>query len=118
MVIRAFGADGLAARLEQHCDLAQRFAGWVESADDWELCAPVPFSLVCFRFAPPGTSEAERERRNSDILHRVNASGEAYLSHTKLAGRYVLRLAIGNIRTEERHLARAWTLLREAASSP
>ena len=115
MVIRAFGARGLAARLEHHCALARTFASWVEAEDGWEVVAPVPFSLVCFRFAPIGTSEAEREARNTAILHRVNASGEAYLSHTKLDGRYVLRLAIGNIRTEEAHVARAWELLSEAA---
>jgi aromatic-L-amino-acid decarboxylase len=115
MVIRAFGAEGLAARLEAHCALARRFADWVREEPEWEVSAPVPFSLVCFRYAPAGASEAECERRNAEILHRVNASGEAYLSHTKLNGKYVLRLAIGNIRTEERHLARAWELLREAA---
>ena len=115
MVIRAFGAQGLAARLERHCALAATFAGRVREEPDWELAAPVHLSLVCFRYAPPHTTEAERERLNTAILERVNASGEAYLSHTKLGGRYVLRLAIGNIRTEERHVARAWTLLTEAA---
>jgi aromatic-L-amino-acid decarboxylase len=115
MVIRAFGARGLAARLEHHCALARTFAAWVEAEDEWEVVAPVPFSLVCFRFAPDGTSEAEREALNAAILQRVNASGEAYLSHTKLDGRYVLRLAIGNIRTEEAHVARAWELLCGAA---
>lgn len=118
MVIRAFGAEGLAARLEHHCTLARRFAGWVEEEPNWELCAPVPFSLVCFRHAPPETTEAERERLNAEIMHRVNASGEAFLSHTKLGDRYVLRLAIGNIRTEERHVARAWALLRQGVSAP
>jgi aromatic-L-amino-acid decarboxylase len=115
MVIRAFGADGLSARLEQHCALGARFAEWVSAEPEWEVIAPVLFSLVCFRYAPAGTNEAERERINAEILQRVNGSGEAYLSHTKLDGRYVLRLAIGNIRTEERHVARAWTLLKEAA---
>lgn len=115
MVIRAFGARGLAARLEDHCTLARSFAVWVEAEAEWEVVAPVPLSLVCFRFAPAGTSEGERERLNAAILDRVNASGEAYLSHTKLDGRYVLRLAIGNIRTEESHVARAWDLLRAAA---
>ncbi len=118
MVIRAFGAEGLAARLEQHCALAGRFASWVADDPAWETNAPVLFSLVCFRYAPDGTNEGERERLNAEILQRVNASGEAYLSHTKLDGRYVLRLAIGNIRTEERHVARAWELLREAAVQP
>ena len=116
MVIRAFGAEGLAERLDAHCTLARLFAGWVEQETDWELSAPVPFSLVCFRHAPSGASDAECERLNAAILQRVNDSGEAYLSHTKLHGRYVLRLAIGNIRTEERHVARAWELLREAAA--
>ena len=116
MVIRAFGADGLARRLDRHCELARTFASWVAGDPDWELCAPVPFSLVCFRHVAAGTTEAERNERNAEILQRVNASGEAYLSHTKLGNRYVLRLAIGNIRTEESHLARAWTLLREAAA--
>ncbi|MDQ6635002.1 MAG: pyridoxal-dependent decarboxylase, partial [Gemmatimonadota bacterium] len=118
MVIRAFGADGLAARLEHHCALARTFASWVESDADWETSAPVPLSLVCFRYAPRGSSEDALERANAEIMHRVNASGEAYLSHTKLDGRYVLRLAIGNIRTEERHVARARELLREAARGP
>jgi aromatic-L-amino-acid decarboxylase len=117
MVMRAFGADGLAARLDAHCGLARTFAVWVEQERDWEVCAPVPFSLVCFRFAPAGTTEAERDRLNTAILHAVNATGEAYLSHTKLNGRYVLRLAIGNIRTEERHVARAWALLRESSTA-
>lgn len=115
MVIRAFGAEGLAARLRQQMEMARDFAGWVDAAPDWERVAPVPFSLVCFRYAPDGTSEAEREALNAAILERVNASGRAYLSHTKLNGRYVLRLAIGNMRTERRHVARAWELLRAAA---
>ena len=115
MVIRAFGARGLAARLEHHCELARTFASWVSTRDGWELCAPVHLSLTCFRVAPAHASEAERERLNSAILQRVNASGEAYLSHTRLGGRYVLRLAIGNIRTQESHLARTWELLQRAA---
>jgi Glutamate decarboxylase and related PLP-dependent proteins len=115
MVIRAFGAEGLASRLEQHCTLARSVADWIEREPNWELSAPVPLSLVCFRYTPAGASDAECDRLNAAILQRVNESGEAYLSHTKLRGRYVLRLAIGNIRTEERHLARAWELLREAA---
>jgi aromatic-L-amino-acid/L-tryptophan decarboxylase len=116
MVMRAFGAEGLAARLENHCALAQQFAAWVTAEPGWELSAPTPFSLVCFRYAPEGESEKEMEKRNTAILRRVNESGEAYLSHTKLGDRYVLRLAIGNIRTEERHVARAWELLRMAAT--
>ena len=117
MVIRAFGADGLAARIERHCELARSFEGWVAADPDWELSAPVPFSLVCFRFAPAGMSEPERDRANAEILERVNASGEVFLSHTRLNGALVIRLAIGNIRTELRHVERAWALLRSSATS-
>jgi aromatic-L-amino-acid decarboxylase len=115
MVIRAFGADGLAARIRHHVELAREFAGWVEAEPGWTLAAPAPFSLVCFRCAPPGMSDDDADALNERILARVNASGEAYLSHTKLGGRFVLRLAIGNLRTEQRHVARAWELLRAAA---
>jgi aromatic-L-amino-acid decarboxylase len=73
------------------------------------------FSLVCFRFAPAGTSPEDADAMNQRILDRVNASGRAYLSHTRLDGRIVLRLAIGNLRTERRHVADAWSLLKEAA---
>jgi aromatic-L-amino-acid/L-tryptophan decarboxylase len=117
MVIRAFGAEGLADRLRGHCALARAFASWVERSDDWVLMAPVPFSLVCFRYAPPGMSEAEADRRNEAILHAVNAGGDVFLSHTKLGGRFTIRLAIGNIRTEERHVALAWRRLRDAAGA-
>ena len=116
MVIRAFGADGLAARIERHCELARLFEHWVKREPGWELSAPVPLSVVCFRYAPANLSEPERDRANAQIMRRVNESGEAYLSHTRLDGVYVLRLAVGNIRTEEKHVARAWELLREAAT--
>jgi aromatic-L-amino-acid decarboxylase len=117
MVLRYFGAAGIRRRLEAHVDLARMFAGWVDDADGWERLAPVPFSVVCFRHRPAGTDdEAALERHNAAIMDAVNASGEAFLSHTKLDGRYVIRLAIGNIRTEERHIRRAWELLTEAAA--
>ena len=117
-MIRAFGADGLAERIRFHCDLAEEFAGWVDAEPGWERMAPVPMSVVCFRWAPPDTSEAERDALNAEILATVNASGRAYLSHTKLGDRYTLRLAVGNLRTERRHVAEAWRLLREAAVRP
>ena len=109
MVLRHFGAAGLRARLAEHIRLAQLFAGWVEGSDEFELAAPVPFSVVCFRVR--GTDEL-----NEAVLDRLNASGEIFLSHTRLDGRYTLRLAVGNIHTNESHVARAWTLVREAAA--
>jgi aromatic-L-amino-acid decarboxylase len=116
MVIRAFGAEGLAERIRYHVQLAQEFAAWVRAEPDWEVCAPHPLSLVCFRYAPQGVSEEERNSLNDRIMADVNATGEVFLSHTKLDGRYVLRLAIGNIRTERRHVARAWDLVRAATA--
>ena len=101
----------------EHHRLATLFGQWVDGADDWQLMAPVPLGLVCFRWAGRGVSDAELDRRNEAIMHAVNASGEVFLSHTKLDGRFTLRLSVGNIRTEERHLARAWELLQHAASS-
>ena len=115
-VIRAFGAEGLAERIRYHCALAREFAGWVDEDPAWERLAPTPLSVVCFRWAPEGTSDAERNAMNAALLERVNASGRVYLSHTKLGDAYTLRLAIGNIRTERRHVAEAWRLLRAAAS--
>jgi aromatic-L-amino-acid decarboxylase len=114
MIIRAFGVRGLAERLRAHCALAQRFAEWVREDVDWELMAPVPFSLVCFRYAPRGLSDAELDARNEAIMHAVNSGGDVFLSHTKLRGRFTLRLAVGNIITEEKQFALALTRLRDA----
>jgi len=117
-VMRAFGVEGLAARVRHHCALATTFASWVQAHPEWEVVAPVPMSVVCFRHRPTGmTDERALEAHNAAILERVNASGEVFLSHTKLGDRYVLRVAIGNLRTTEVHLATAWRLLGEAALS-
>jgi aromatic-L-amino-acid decarboxylase len=107
----------LIARLREHRAIAQQLAGWIESRADWELVAPVPFSLVCFRYAPRGVSAAEQDRLNEAIMHAVNASGEMFISHTKLSGRFTLRLSIGNIRTSEGQVAAAWNRLQSAAIS-
>lgn len=114
--IRYFGERGIASRIREHVRLAELFRGWVDGEPDWEVCAPSPFSVVCFRYTPSGMSESGRDRLNAAILERVNRSGEVFLSHTRLHGRFVMRVAIGNLRTEERHVARAWELLRRAAS--
>jgi aromatic-L-amino-acid decarboxylase len=113
-VIRYFGVDGLRARLREHCRLARLFASWVDQRGDWELMAPVPFALVCFRAAAGGALNEERTNAlNEQIMNAINASGEAYLSHTKLNGRFTLRLSVGSIRVEERHLEKVWRLLNE-----
>ena len=117
MVIRAYGVDGLVERLREHRAIAERLAGWIESTPDWELAAPVPFSLVCFRYAPAGVGPAEQDRLNEAIMHAANASGEMFISHTKLSGRFTLRLSIGNIRTGEGQVAAAWNRLQAEARS-
>jgi aromatic-L-amino-acid/L-tryptophan decarboxylase len=115
ITLRYFGGEGLAARIGEHVRLGRLLAGWIEREDRWKLMAPVPFSTVCFRFEPGSASEDEADRLNEAILHGLNQSGTAYLSHTRLHGRYTLRLAIGNIRSEERHVRSAWDTLRRAA---
>jgi aromatic-L-amino-acid/L-tryptophan decarboxylase len=117
MVIRSFGTDGLAARIREHVRIAQEFASWIEAEPDWEIMAPHPFSLICFRYAPKGLDEERINALNQKIMDRVNASGEAFLSHTRLRGNFVLRLAVGNIRTEEKHVARVWELLRSSSDT-
>jgi aromatic-L-amino-acid decarboxylase len=117
MMIRAFGVEHLAQRLREHCAYARTFASWVESDPNWTLMSPVPFSLVCFRYAPRGMSDVECDLRNETIMHAVNAGGDVFLSHTKLNGRFTLRLAIGNLRTEQKHVELAWERLRAAALS-
>lgn len=113
-VIRSFGVDGIRRRIAEHCRLAEVFASWIAADPGFELAAPVPFSTVCFRAVWPGMSGSERDACNERILDRVNADGRVFLSHTKLHGAYTLRVAIGNLRTEERHLLCAWDLLRGA----
>jgi aromatic-L-amino-acid decarboxylase len=108
-VIRYFGRDGLAARINEHCRLARLFASWAEESENFELMAPVPFALVCFRANPKGIDDVDT--LNERIMNSINASGEAYLSHTKLNGKFTLRLSVGSIRVEERHLLKVWDLL-------
>jgi len=119
MILRYFGAEGLRDRLRHHIRLAQDFAARVDADPDFERLAPAPFSVVCFRAKPRGRewSESELKRLNEAILQRVNGSGEIFISHTALNGRFTLRVAIGNLRTTGRHVARAWELLRDALAA-
>jgi aromatic-L-amino-acid decarboxylase len=107
-VLRAYGREGLQAMIREHVRLAAEFERWVAEEPGWEVCAPRLFSLVCFR--RDGSDE-----ENEALLERVNASGEVFLSHTRLDGRYVLRLAIGNARTTEEDVGLAWNVLRREA---
>jgi len=114
MVLRCFGTDGIAVRLKEHIRLAQQLASWIDEHPEFERLAPTPLSVVCFRARPSHIQDDEDalDAFNEALLNRINAGGEVYLSHTKLNDRYTLRLAIGNVRTEERHVTHAWELIR------
>ena len=107
-VLRCLGRAGLQDRIRRAIALAELFEGWVREEPGWELCAPRPFSVVCFRRDAP-------DEANEALLERVNRSGEAYISHTRLNGRYVLRLAVGHERTTEDDVRAAWDLIRREA---
>ncbi|MGH3052093.1 MAG: pyridoxal-dependent decarboxylase, partial [Gaiellaceae bacterium] len=107
-ILRCFGREGLQERIREHVRLARLFASWVENEPGWEVVAPYPFSVVCFR--RDGSDE-----ENEALVQRVNESGEVFISGTRLSGRYVLRLAVGNVRTTEADVSRAWDVLRESA---
>jgi aromatic-L-amino-acid decarboxylase len=123
LLVRWFGLEGLRRRIERHLELAQAFADWVRSDPEFELLAPVPFSTICFRFRPgrfagrdDAAAEEELDSLNQALLDAVNATGTVFLSHTRLRGRFTIRMAIGNLRTEGRHVRGAWELLREHAT--
>jgi aromatic-L-amino-acid decarboxylase len=107
-VIRHYGIEGLRHHIRRHVQLAQGFADWVRNDDAFELAAPVPLNLVCFR-------HKGGDAANQIIMDRLNRSGELFLTHTKLSGKFTLRLCVGQTSTEARHVQRAWTRIREEA---
>jgi aromatic-L-amino-acid decarboxylase len=132
VIFRSFGRNGMAARLREQIRLANLFADWIRNDDRFELVAPVSMGVVCFRFigpvaptrrgdAGPASATAATadnlDALNSDIVERINASGRAYLTQTKLRGRTVIRIGLGNVLTTEAHLHKAWELVRETANA-
>ena len=109
-VIRHYGVEGLQHHIREHVNLAQQFKRWVTESADFELAAPTPLNLVCFRHR--GGDEINRQ-----ILERLNQSGEMYLTHTMLNGKFTLRLCIGQTQTAARHVERAWNLIQAASQS-
>lgn len=112
-VIRAYGVRGLQEIIRGHIALAKEFEEWVQTEPDFEILAPRPFSTVCFRAHPANWNKDSLPRLNADLLRYVNASGDAFISHTVAGGEYMLRVAIGNMWTERRHVERLQQILRE-----
>jgi aromatic-L-amino-acid decarboxylase len=102
--------EGLRHHVRRHVELAQQFAAWVRDDNQFELAAPAPLNLVCFR-------HRGGDAINQALLERLNQSGDLYLTHTKLDGRFTLRLSVGQAHTELRHVERAWKHIREAGAN-
>ena len=107
-VIRHYGVEGLQYHVRQHVEMAQGFAGWVREDKRFEVVAPVPLNLVCFRYR--GT-----EDENQRLMDRLNQSGDMYLTHTRLGGQFTLRFCVGQTNTTLRHVQRAWQRIQEEA---
>lgn len=115
-VIRSYGVDGLQAMLRKHIALAAEFRSWIEDQPGFELLAPSPLGLVCFRHRPDGMADGESlDAHNRELLRRVNESGQVFLTHTTLAGSYAIRMSIGQWQTERANVTEAWRLIREAS---
>lgn len=114
-VLRYFGRQGLIDRIRQHLDWTTEFVSWINNEPEFEIMAPAPFSTICLRAHPENLDDqTELNRLNEALLNSINNQRKIYLSHTKLDGNYVLRLGIGNLRTEPRHLENAWQIIRDS----
>jgi aromatic-L-amino-acid decarboxylase len=117
-VMRSFGVEGLQAKIRLHLELAQDFAKKLKNHADFELLAPVSLNLVCFRYHPATIQdEATLEKLNSQLMHQLNATGKVFLTHTKLNGKYTLRVVIGQTNVTAKHLTALWELLLQAMKS-
>jgi aromatic-L-amino-acid decarboxylase len=131
VIWRSLGRTGIVARLREQVRLANLFADWIQEDDRFELAAAVSMGVVCFRFLgreaalrrPVGAARRPYQKQNhldelnSRIVERINASGRAYLTQTKLHGRTIVRIGLGNVLTTEEHLRNAWEIIRETASN-
>lgn len=116
-VIRSYGVEGLQSAIRGHIRLAKMLAGLIEADRNFGLMAPVPLNTVCFRYCPAGMSDKDANTLNEKINHALNDTGKIYLTHTKVEGRYVLRMVTAQTGVAERHILQAWDLIRETASA-
>ena len=107
-MIRHYGVEGLQHHVREHIRLAQQLAEWINKDQRFELAAPVPLNLVCFRLK-------SGDDANQQLMDRLNRSGDLYLTHTKLDGKLSLRLCIASFNTEARHVEKAWRRVQEEA---
>ena len=114
-VIRNFGVRGLQEKLRYQISIAQKLANEIEEENDFEILAPVTLNVICFRYKPEGKSDEEINSINENLLHTVNSTGKIYFTHTKLSGKYTLRLVIGQTNVTEKHINDAWKLIKETA---
>jgi aromatic-L-amino-acid decarboxylase len=114
VIWRSLGREGIVERLCEQTRLANLLANWIKSDNRFELAAPVSMGVVCFRFV--SADKDAIDRLNSEIVERINSSGRAYLTQTKLRGRTVMRIGLGNVLTTEEHLRKAWQIIQETAS--
>lgn len=116
-VIRSYGVEGLQSLIREHLRLAKMLAGLIEADRDFRLMAPVTLNTVCFRYCPAGMGDEDANTLNEKINHALNDTGKIYLTHTKVDGRYVLRMVTAQTGVAERHVRQAWDLIRKTASA-
>jgi aromatic-L-amino-acid decarboxylase len=115
-VIRNFGVEGLRSMIREHIRIASCLADWIDNDPEFERLADANFSTVVFRHRPRGMKETELDAHNARILEKVLATREVFISHTRVRGKYALRIAIGNMHTTEAHVRQAFELIKEAAN--
>ena len=117
-VLRSFGVSGIQEKVRRDIRMAQQLAGEIRRQSGFELLAPVPLNTICFRYVPPGmTDPAAIDAFNAELLERLNATGSLYMTHTRLHGAFTIRMVIGQTNVQQRHVDRAWSLIRETAGA-
>jgi len=116
-VLRNFGVKGLQEKLRYHIGIAKNLSGEIKRESDFEILAPTNFNVICFRYKPEGKTEKELNLLNEKLLHTVNSSGKMYFTHTKLNGKFTLRLVIGQTNVTEKHIEKSWKLIKETAKN-
>jgi aromatic-L-amino-acid decarboxylase len=116
-VLRSYGVRASQERIAAHIDLARELESWLAAASDFELLVPRSLALLNFRYCPAGVAEDDLERLNSELLARLNDSGELYLTHNRIAGKFAIRFSVGGTWTERHHVERAWAAIQRTARS-